>query len=145
MTLMDLISSDPSSAKPSSSSSTAAPPPESPKNASVGAPVPVVVDRKSKKGSLMQIQSDTISAAKAAFNPVRTNIMPQKQKTKPVSYAQLARSIHELAATSDQKSSQRQLVHHVFPKLAVYNSVDPSLAPSLLMVCANSSFVINCC
>jgi hypothetical protein len=26
-------------------------------------------------------------------------------------------------------------VHHVFPKLAVYNSVDPSLAPSLLMVC----------
>lgn len=82
MTLMDLISSDPSSAKPSSSSSTAAPPPESPKNASVGAPVPVVVDRKSKKGSLMQIQSDTISAAKAAFNPVRTNIMPQKQKTK---------------------------------------------------------------
>jgi hypothetical protein len=26
-------------------------------------------------------------------------------------------------------------VNHVFPKLAVYNSVDPSLAPSLLMVC----------
>lgn len=79
----------------------------------------------------------------------------------PVSYSQLARSIHELAAASDQvplckcynqflrgllihalvftyiylqKSSQRQLVHQVFPKLAVYNSVDPSLAPSLLMV-----------
>jgi len=34
-----------------------------------------------------------------------------------------------------QKSSQKQLVNHVFPKLAVYNSVDPSLAPSLLMVC----------
>lgn len=82
----------------------------------------------------MQIQSDTISAAKAALNPVRANIMPQKQKRKPVSYAQLARSIHELAATSDQKSSQKQLVHHVFPKLAVYNSVDPSLAPSLLML-----------
>ncbi|KHN16707.1 hypothetical protein glysoja_002804 [Glycine soja] len=65
---------------------------------------------------------------------VRTNIMPQRQKKKPVSYSQLARSIHELAATSDQKSSQRQLVHHVFPKLAVYNSVDPSLAPSLLML-----------
>lgn len=25
-------------------------------------------------------------------------------------------------------------MNHVFPKLAVYNSVDPSLAPSLLMV-----------
>lgn len=37
-----------------------------------------------------------------------------------------------------QKSSQRQLVHQVFPKLAVYNSVDPSLAPSLLMVFFNS-------
>lgn len=84
MTLMDLISSDPSSAKSSSSSSTAAPPPESPTNASVGAPVPVVVDRKSKRGTLMQIQSDTISAAKAAFNPVRTNIMPQKQKKKVI-------------------------------------------------------------
>jgi hypothetical protein len=62
--------------------------------------------------------------------------MPQKQqrRKRPVSYAQLARSIHELAATSDQKSSVKQLVHHVFPKLAVYNSVDPSLAPSLLML-----------
>ncbi|PQM40645.1 uncharacterized protein Pyn_20243 [Prunus yedoensis var. nudiflora] len=56
-----------------------------------------------------------------------------KQK-KPVSYAQLARSIHELAAASNQKSSQKQLVNHVFPKLAVYNSVDPSVAPSLLML-----------
>ncbi|KAI4311803.1 hypothetical protein MLD38_036669 [Melastoma candidum] len=54
---------------------------------------------------------------------------------RPVSYAQLARSIHELAATSDQKNSQKQLINHVFPKLAVYNSVDPSLAPSLLMQC----------
>ncbi|TQE03481.1 hypothetical protein C1H46_010796 [Malus baccata] len=52
----------------------------------------------------------------------------------PVSYAQLTRSIHELAAASDQKSSQKQLVNHVFPKLAVYNSVDPSVAPSLLML-----------
>ncbi|WOL02023.1 hypothetical protein Cni_G10742 [Canna indica] len=32
------------------------------------------------------------------------------------------------------KSSQKQLVLHVFPKLAVYNSVDPSVAPSLLML-----------
>ncbi|KAI3447278.1 hypothetical protein Pfo_003943 [Paulownia fortunei] len=135
-TLMDLITSDGSSSKPPSASSTTAPPPtdSAANTAAAGPPVPVVVERKSKKGTLMQIQSDTISAAKAAFNPVRANIMPQKQKKKPVSYAQLARSIHELAATSDQKSSQRQLVHHVFPKLAVYNSVDPSLAPSLLML-----------
>ncbi|XP_052198815.1 uncharacterized protein LOC127805978 [Diospyros lotus] len=130
-TLMDLITSDPSSTTapppPSSSSAPPLPPP-----AVVGKPPQT--DRKSKRGTLMQIQSDTISAAKAALNPVRTNIMPQKQKKKPVSYAQLARSIHELAAASDQKSSQKQLVHHVFPKLAVYNSVDPSLAPSLLML-----------
>ncbi|XP_027175218.1 uncharacterized protein LOC113774796 [Coffea eugenioides] len=137
-TLMDLITSDqPSSTVPSSAASTTAsstaPPPQT-TTANIGAPIPMVVDKKSKKGTLMQIQSDTISAAKAALNPVRANIMPQKQKKRPVSYAQLARSIHELAATSDQKSSQRQLVHHVFPKLAVYNSVDPSLAPSLLML-----------
>ncbi|KAL1568173.1 hypothetical protein AAHA92_03574 [Salvia divinorum] len=132
-TLMDLITSDGSSSKPSPAESTTAPPPvDSP--ASAGTPVPQVAEWRSKKGTLMQIQSDTISAAKAAFNPVRANIMPQRQKKKPVSYAQLARSIHELAASSDQKSSQRQLVHHVFPKLAVYNSVDPSLAPSLLML-----------
>ncbi|XAR50699.1 hypothetical protein NMG60_11005097 [Bertholletia excelsa] len=129
-TLMDLITSDPSpaSAPPPQPSSSAYPPPAAPGK-------PAHSDRKSKKTTLMQIQSDTISAAKAALNPVRTNIMPQKQKKKvPVSYAQLARSIHELAATSDQKNSQKQLVHHVFPKLAVYNSVDPSLAPSLLML-----------
>lgn len=128
---MDLISSDPSpkSAPPPPSQSPAAVyhPPPSP----LPKPAASTTDRKSKRSTLMQIQSDTISAAKA----VRTNIMPQRpRKKKPVSYAQLARSIHELAATSDQKSSQRQLVNHVFPKLAVYNSVDPSLAPSLLML-----------
>ncbi|KAJ0917986.1 putative SH3 domain-containing protein [Helianthus annuus] len=79
------------------------------------------IDQKAKR-SLMQIQNDAVSAAR----------MPDGKK--PVSYAQLARSIHELAASSDQKKSQRELVHHVFPKLAVYNSVDPSLAPSLLML-----------
>ncbi|XP_058109282.1 uncharacterized protein LOC131252645 isoform X2 [Magnolia sinica] len=132
-TLMDLITADPSSVSqstttsaPSSSSSAAAP------SSTLGKPVPT--DRKTKRSTLMQIQSDTISVAKAALHPVRTNIMPQKQKKRPVSYAQLARSIHELAAASDQKSSQKQLVHNVFPKLAVYNSVDPSLAPSLLML-----------
>ncbi|XP_027340182.1 uncharacterized protein LOC113853777 isoform X2 [Abrus precatorius] len=135
-TLMDLITADPTPAPTSSSASSAAAP-------SPAAPPPAVLpsalgkpatEKKSKRATLMQIQNDTISAAKAALHPVRANIMPQKQKKKPVSYSQLARSIHELAATSDQKSSQRQLVHHVFPKLAVYNSVDPSLAPSLLML-----------
>nr|XP_016508403.1 PREDICTED: uncharacterized protein LOC107825990 [Nicotiana tabacum] len=135
-TLMDLITSDPSSTSSTSSQSTpAAPPPSLPSQTATVA-ASASTDRK-KKGTLMQIQSDTISAAKA----VRANIMPQKQKKKPVSYAQLARSIHELAATSDQKSSQRQLVHHVFPKLAVYNSVDPSLAPSLLMVWLTTSII----
>ncbi|KAJ4958221.1 hypothetical protein NE237_025332 [Protea cynaroides] len=131
-TLMDLITSDPSTASAASSTtssstinSAAVPPPST-----LGKPS-VPTDRKGKRSTLMQIQSDTISVAKA-LNPVR---MPQKQvKRKPVSYSQLARSIHELAATSDQKNSQKQLVVHVFPKLAVYNSVDPSLAPSLLML-----------
>ncbi|XP_043716144.1 uncharacterized protein LOC122664410 [Telopea speciosissima] len=133
-TLMDLITSDPSTASAVSSTTTtssttnsaAVPPPST-----LGKPS-APSDRKGKRSTLMQIQSDTISVAKA-LNPVRN--MPQKQvKRKPVSYSQLARSIHELAATCDQKNSQKQLVVHVFPKLAVYNSVDPSLAPSLLML-----------
>ncbi|KHM99865.1 hypothetical protein glysoja_017563 [Glycine soja] len=127
---MDLITADPPSSSSTASASSAPTPPASLPSA-LGKPP---AEKKSKRAALMQIQNDTISAAKAALHPVRTNIMPQRQKKKPVSYSQLARSIHELAATSDQKSSQRQLVHHVFPKLAVYNSVDPSLAPSLLML-----------
>ncbi|KAI3782318.1 hypothetical protein L2E82_12360 [Cichorium intybus] len=82
-------------------------------------------ERKSKISST-HIQRDAASASKVVVR------VPDGKK--PVSYALLARSIHELAATSDQTKSQRQLVHHVFPKLAVYNSVDPSLAPSLLML-----------
>ncbi|KAM1392504.1 hypothetical protein ACFX2I_020074 [Malus domestica] len=148
-TLMDLISSDPSTASSSTSSTTsssastqsAAHAPSPPKS-SAGLPTALgkpAGEKRSKRAALMQIQNDTISAAKAALHPVRTNIniMPQKHKhkqNKPVSYAELARSIHELAATSDQKKSQKQLVNHVFPKLAVYNSVDPSVAPSLLML-----------
>ncbi|KAG4398376.1 hypothetical protein AAZX31_08G026500 [Glycine max] len=130
---MDLITADPTPAPSSSSTASAssAPTPPASLPSAFGKPP---AEKKSKRAALMQIQNDTISAAKAALHPVRTNIMPQRQKKKPVSYSQLARSIHELAATSDQKSSQRQLVHHVFPKLAVYNSVDPSLAPSLLML-----------
>ncbi|XP_024020581.1 uncharacterized protein LOC112091371 [Morus notabilis] len=147
-TLMDLITADPStfSAAASSSSSSST---SSSTSSSAAAAAAVLgpatalgkpaVEKRSKRASLLQIQNDTISAAKAALNPVRTNMniniipIPQKQKLKskkPVSYSQLARSIHELAASS----SQRQLLNHVFPKLAVYNSVDPSLAPSLLML-----------
>lgn len=135
-TLMDLITADPTPAPSSSStSSVSASPASNPSGSLPSALGKPVTEKKSKRAALMQIQNDTISAAKAALNPVRTNIMPQSKKKKPpVSYSQLARSIHELAATSDQKRSQRQLVHHVFPKLAVYNSVDPSLAPSLLML-----------
>ncbi|XP_059453334.1 uncharacterized protein LOC132183886 [Corylus avellana] len=134
-TLMDLITADPAPAPAPASSGIPAAASMSPSSAAqptaLGKPAG---EKRSKRTSLMQIHSDTVSAAKAALNPVRANIIPQKQKKKPVSYSQLARSIHELAATSDQKSSQKQLVHHVFPKLAVYNSVDPSLAPSLLML-----------
>ncbi|GJN08353.1 hypothetical protein PR202_ga26264 [Eleusine coracana subsp. coracana] len=123
-TLMDLITSDPSAAPTSGSGASSQPPSSGGGGGSVGSllgkPTAAPADRKSKRGTLMQIQNETISAAKA-LNP-------------PVSYAQLARSIHELAATCDQKSSQRQLVNSVFPKLAVYNSVDPSVAPSLLML-----------
>ncbi|KAH0906221.1 hypothetical protein HID58_038048 [Brassica napus] len=146
-TLMDLISADPTPvpAKSSSSSASAsASSTPSPAAASAGSHVnqpmstkTTLGEKKSKRATLMQIQNDTISVAKAALNPVKANIMMpqrQRQKKKPVSYTQLARSIHELAATLDQKSSQKQLVNHVFPKLAVYNSVDPSLAPSLLML-----------
>ncbi|OEL16381.1 hypothetical protein BAE44_0022600 [Dichanthelium oligosanthes] len=129
-TLMDLITSDPSAASAAGASSQQQSSSGSGSGSGsgggvgslLGKPAAPPADRKSKKGTLMQIQNETISAAKA-LNPV-----------KPVSYAQLARSIHELAATCDQKSSQRQLVNSVFPKLAVYNSVDPSVAPSLLML-----------
>ncbi|XP_010533094.1 PREDICTED: uncharacterized protein LOC104808936 [Tarenaya hassleriana] len=152
-TLMDLISADPTPAPSQSSTSSASAATardSSSSSASASAsssmasqmhhPVSTKTtlgEKKSKRAALMQIQNDTMSVAKAALNPVKANIMMQqrqKQKKKPVSYAQLARSIHELAATLDQKSSQKQLVNHVFPKLAVYNSVDPSLAPSLLML-----------
>ncbi|WVZ56384.1 hypothetical protein U9M48_006925 [Paspalum notatum var. saurae] len=121
-TLMDLITSDPSAAPAAGASSQQSSSSAGGVSSLLGKPAASAADRKSRKGTLMQIQSETISAAKA-LNPV-----------KPVSYAQLARSIHELAATCDQKSSQRQLVNSVFPKLAVYNSVDPSVAPSLLML-----------
>ena len=79
---MDLITADPTTAPKSSasnavaSSATAAP---AAQPTALGKPAG---EKKSKRATLMQIQSDTISAAKAALNPVRTNIMPQKQKKK---------------------------------------------------------------
>ncbi|KAH9305325.1 hypothetical protein KI387_009729, partial [Taxus chinensis] len=135
MTLMDLITSDPvpsaqshSQSQSQSGGASPSPSPSPPPPSALGK------DKKTKKpGLIMQIQSDTMSVAKV-LTPVKTNIVPAKHKKKPLSYSQLARSIHELAAAADQKSSQKQLVHHVFPKLAVYNSVDPSLAPSLVML-----------
>lgn len=102
MTLMDLITADPStvsasastttsssaSTQPAQSSGYAASPPKS--SSSSGLPTALgkpAGEKRSKRASLMQIQNDTISAAKAALNPVRTNInmnsiMPQKHKQK---------------------------------------------------------------
>nr|GEV76037.1 SH3 domain-containing protein [Tanacetum cinerariifolium] len=130
-TLMDLISSDAPPPQPPQQQQQPPPPTSSAAAARPASPLfsKPITDRKSKRSTLMQIQSDAVSAARAAVR-----IPNNRHKKKPVSYAQLARSIHELAASSDQKKSQRQLIHHVFPKLAVYNSVDPSLAPSLLML-----------
>ncbi|KAJ3682674.1 hypothetical protein LUZ60_012901 [Juncus effusus] len=139
-TLMDLITSDPTAAPAGSSSSSSAPPP-SYASASGAGPSTLgkpTSDRRSKKSTFTQIQNETISAARA----INRNL-PQrrKKKKKAVSYADLVRKVHEYAATCDQKNSQKELLRHVFPKLAVYNSVDPSVAPSLLMIhqqCENS-------
>ncbi|KAJ9548414.1 hypothetical protein OSB04_020957 [Centaurea solstitialis] len=118
-TFIDLISSDHPKSTSSTTPQASSQLPRSPfKMTAIPTLMTTMGDKRYyKKPNLMQMQNDAVSAAK-----------------KPVSYALLARSIHELAASSDQKKSQRQLVHHVFPKLAVYNSVDPSLAPSLLML-----------
>ncbi|KAJ4814626.1 SH3 domain-containing protein [Rhynchospora pubera] len=132
-TLMDLITSDPAAAAAAAGGGASAT--SSSGVASGAAPTtlgkPVSTDRKSKKSTFTQIQNETISAARA----INRNL-PQRRrkKKKPVSYADLVRKVHEHAATCDQKNSQRELLRHVFPKLAVYNSVDPSVAPSLLML-----------
>ncbi|KAL4571181.1 hypothetical protein LXL04_017933 [Taraxacum kok-saghyz] len=126
---VDLISSDPKSSSPSSSTTaqTSSPSSHSPRNPHKKSATPTMKmeDRKSQRPST-HIQNAAVSSRKPAVR------FPDGKRL--VSYALLARSIHELAATSDQKKSQRELVYQVFPKLAVYNSVDPSLAPSLLML-----------
>ncbi|KAI5065823.1 hypothetical protein GOP47_0018447 [Adiantum capillus-veneris] len=122
-TLMDLITSDPASL-PANSALPAL---------GKGTPDPSKASR--KPGSLQAAGSAAESLSPARLiSPVKTSLGPLAKKKKPVSYSQLARSLHELAAAADQKSSSTQLVHQIFPKLAVYNSVDPSLAPSLLML-----------
>eukprot|EP00252_Welwitschia_mirabilis_P024672 TRINITY_DN7388_c0_g1_i1.p1 TRINITY_DN7388_c0_g1~~TRINITY_DN7388_c0_g1_i1.p1 ORF type:complete len:782 (+),score=190.52 TRINITY_DN7388_c0_g1_i1:145-2490(+) len=124
--LLDLITSDPAAASQQSQSQSQNLPTTLGKGGSQN-------ERRSRRGGIMaQIQGDNLSVAKA-LAPVKTNIIPKHRK-KPLTYSQLARTLHELAASADQKSSQKMLIHQVFPKLAVYNSVDPSLAPSLLML-----------
>lgn len=93
---MDLITADPSA---STSGSTGLPPSSASASANSASQQPttgsvtttssssssgktILGEKKSKRATLMQIQSDTISAAKAALNPMKTNIMPQKQKKK---------------------------------------------------------------
>lgn len=98
-TLMDLITADPSTAPPAASSSSSSSSTASASASSATQPpaytsgLPPVMptalgkpaaEKKSKRASLMQIQNDTISAAKAALHPVRTNILPQKHKKKKV-------------------------------------------------------------
>lgn len=86
MSLMDLITSDPVPA--SSGSVTSNPPPNTSYSSSMTNLTPASTlgklppsEKKTKRSALLKIQSETISAAKA-LNPVRANIMPQRQKKK---------------------------------------------------------------
>ncbi|KAG0603461.1 hypothetical protein M758_10G096300 [Ceratodon purpureus] len=115
--LMDLITSDPA---PSGN-------PTFPPLGKSERPSKNVPPRKSN----VQMTPELLSSIKTSV-PVKTSLGLPKQKKKPVSYSHLARSLQELSASADQKTAAKQLVHQVFPKLAVYSSVDPSLAPSLL-------------
>ena len=81
-TLMDLITSDPSAASGAGASSQQ----QSSSGGGgggvgslLGKPAASTADRKSKKGTLTQIQNDTISAAKA-LNPVK--VLPQRNRKK---------------------------------------------------------------
>jgi hypothetical protein len=78
-TLMDLITSDPSAAPASSSASSSQQSTSGGGGSLLGKPTAAPADRKSKKGTLMQIQNETISAAKA-LNPVKA--LPQRNKKK---------------------------------------------------------------
>lgn len=77
---MDLITADPTPpTAPAVSPAATSPAPSPAQPTALGKPAG---EKRSKRSSLMQIHNDTVSAAKAALNPVRTNIMPQKQKKK---------------------------------------------------------------
>ncbi|GJN30986.1 hypothetical protein PR202_gb19337 [Eleusine coracana subsp. coracana] len=82
-TLMDLITSDPSAAPTSGSVASSQQPSSGGGGGSVGSllgkPTAAPADRKSKKTTLMQIQNETISAAKA-LNPVKA--LPQRNRKK---------------------------------------------------------------
>lgn len=91
-TLMDLITADPSTTSAGSTSTAASSVQSSTISSSSNSSSSVLPsalgkpagEKRSKRAALMQIQNDTISAAKAALNPVRTNIMPQRQSKKKV-------------------------------------------------------------
>ncbi|CAM6094529.1 unnamed protein product [Calypogeia fissa] len=106
--LMDLISADPL-------------PPGAPGS---GKKLPTTV-----AGVSLSTQSE--SPARVLSPPAQRYGLGQRRR-KPLTYSQLTRLLNELAGAEDQKGAQRQLRYQVFPKLAVYNSVDPSLVPSLL-------------
>lgn len=78
---MDLITADPAPAPVSSGAPATASmaPSAAAQPTALGKPA---AEKRSKRSSLMQIHSDTVSAAKAALNPVRANIIPQKQRKK---------------------------------------------------------------
>ncbi|VAH89153.1 unnamed protein product [Triticum turgidum subsp. durum] len=99
-TLMDLITSDPSAAPAAGASS------QQPSSGGGGGslgrpappPAPAPADRKSKRATLMQIQSDTISAAKA-FNPVKA--LPQRNRKKKAPRLVLAAGAEHPRACGD--------------------------------------------
>ncbi|CAK9198631.1 unnamed protein product [Sphagnum troendelagicum] len=117
--LMDLITADPA-------------PPGNPAFPPLGVnPTPDRTKPTPPRKSTSQPPTTDLLVSNKAPTPTKSSLAPLKQKRKPVSYSQLARALQELALATDQKSSHK-LLHQVFPKLAVYSSVDPSLAPSLL-------------
>jgi hypothetical protein len=83
---MDLITADPTPVA-AAASPAAVPQSQAQQPSALGKPAG---EKRSKRSALMQIHSDTVSAAKAALNPVRTNIMPQKQKKKKVNSLSLS-------------------------------------------------------
>jgi hypothetical protein len=128
--LMDLITADPA-------------PPGNPAFPPLGMnPTPDRTKPTPPRKSTSQPPTTDLLVSIKAPTPTKSSLAPLKQKRKPVSYSQLARALQELASATDQKSSHK-LLHQVFPKLAVYSSVDPSLAPSLLKVCVCLALILS--